>query len=57
MLRAAYLGCAKLALYLGASSLVTICRQWGMLKDATMGYVSIQTVCFELQAALYRAWT
>ena len=28
-----------------------------MLKDSMMGYVSIQTVCFELQADLYKAWT
>ena len=28
----------------------------GLLKDATMGFVSIQTVCFELWVDLYRAW-
>ena len=44
-LRAAYLGCAELALRHSASSQATICHQGGMLKDAMMGYVSIQTVC------------
>ena len=43
-LRAAYLGCAKLALHHGASSWTTIRRRGGMLKDAAMGYVSIQTI-------------
>ena len=58
MLHAAYLGYAKLALCHGASSRVTICHQGGMLKDtATMGYVSIQTVCPMLWADLYRVWT
>ena len=28
-----------------------------MFKDATTGYVSIQTVCSVLRADLYRAWT
>ena len=28
-----------------------------MLKDAAMGYVSVQTVCSVLRADLYRAWT
>ena len=56
-LRAAYLGCAKLALCHGVSSRVTIRRRGGMLKDAATGYVSIQTVCSVLQADLYRAWT
>ena len=58
MLWAACLGCAELALHHGASSRATIHRQGGMLKDAmTMGFVSIQTVCFELWVDLYRAWT
>ena len=56
-LRAAYLGCAKLALRHGASSRVTIRHQGGMLKDAMIGYVSVQTVCFVLWANLYREWT
>ena len=56
-LRAAYLGCAELALYHGASSRVIIPRRGGMLKDTATGYVSIQTVCFVLWANLYRAWT
>ena len=56
-LQAAYLGCAKLALCHGTSSWATIHCRGGMLKDAMTGYVSIQTVCFELWADLYRAWT
>ena len=28
-----------------------------LLKDAAMGYVSVQTVCSVLRADLYRAWT
>ena len=57
ILQAAYLSCAKLALCFGASSRVTICRQGGMLKDAAMGFVSVQTICFELWVDLYGAWT
>ena len=30
---------------------------YGMLKDATMGFVSVQTVGFELWVDLYRVWT
>ena len=56
-LRAAYLGCAKLALRHGVSSRATIRRQGGMLKDAAMGYISVQTVCSVLRTDLYRAWT
>ena len=55
ILQAAYLGCAKLALHHGASSWATICHRGGMLKDATTGYVSVQTVCSVLRADLYRA--
>ena len=40
---AACLGHAKLALCHGASSWTTVCHQGGMLKDATAGFVSIQT--------------
>ena len=54
---AAYLGCAELALHRGISSWATIRRGGGMLKDATTGYVSIQTVCPVLRADLYRVWT
>ena len=57
MLRAAYLGCAELALRHGVSSRATISRRGGMLKDTAMGYVSIQTVYSVLRADLYRAWT
>ena len=42
---AAYLVCTKLALCRGTSSQVTIRHRGGMLKDAVMGYISIQTVC------------
>ena len=56
-LRAAYLGCAELALRCSASSRATIRHQGGMLKDAITSYISIQTVCSELRADLYRAWT
>ena len=56
-LRAAYPGCAELALRHGASSRATIRRRGGMLKDTATGYVSIQTVCSELRADPYRAWT
>ena len=56
-LQAAYLGCAKLALCCGASSWATIHHRGGILKDGTTGFVSIQTVFFELWADLYRAWT
>ena len=56
-LRAAYPGCAGLALRHGASSRATIRRRGGMLKDAATGYVSVQTVCSVLWADLYRAWT
>ena len=55
-LQAACLYCAKLALHHGTSIWATIHCQGGMLKDATTGFVSIQTVCFVLQVDLYRAW-
>ena len=45
MLWAAYLGCNELALHHGTSSQATIHHQGGMLKDAVIGYVSIQTIC------------
>ena len=54
---ASLLGCAKLALHHGASSRMTIRRRGGMLKDAAMGFLSVQTVCFMLWVDLYRAWT
>ena len=44
-LRAACLGCTKLALRRGVSSQVTICHQGGILKDTATGYISIQSVC------------
>ena len=30
---------------------------FGVLKDATAGFVSVQTVCFVLWVDFYRAWT
>ena len=39
------------------NSLETARESHILLKDAAMGYVSIQTVCSVLRADLYRAWT
>ena len=45
----------EIATFVGKS--VTELLNVGLLKDATTGYISIQTVCPVLQADLYRAWT
>ena len=51
------LGHAELALNCGASSRTTVLCQGGILKDAAVGFASVQTVCYLLWVDLCRAWT
>ena len=52
----AYLGLLLNLQYLGKQCISSYFANC-VLKDAAMGFVSIQTVCLVLWVDLYRAWT